>query len=732
MKKLLTFVIALFYVITLLLPSVAFAGQTKTMSTTPNSIILFQEDQKFSLPNNEVSYWFTIPKGTELGDCNLNLDLTYSGTLIDNHTNLSVLINDSPVDTKWLNDLKMTTSWWKVTIPATLLKVDAINEIKIQSNQRSILGDCADIDNTSNWMVIHKDTFMDVTMKKYPDVLLSNFFPIYGDNLLNKYAISDDFVLPKKADNNSISSLLKLSSALGAIDKDKNDLNYKVSLGSSDDQSFKNKIFLGPISEWSNSSQLSLPGQELGQAQGFISMRGQAGQGAMTMPTTANDITLFNTLITGNNQAGMNKAVNFLASQQLMNQVKKNSLVINSDIDLQRTPFVVKEDGLYNFSDFGYGNINLAGAFHQKTYLTFVQPRGIQSANGSYLNIKFNHSKILVSDRSIMTVYINGIATNSEKLSAANAEEGTLKVIIPAAALKANVINVGIECYNYLGVIDCSKNYDESAWTAISSDSEICLLPGNSVLQPDLTLFPYFYTKQNKDVPHVVLGSPDYLNTSMLETASLIATRAGQNTGETLNWDTINSNKELTSEQKGLDMVYLGSYTNINLPQNIKNQLFVVPSGDGTFSIKPGLQIEPETLQDKVLFQVVRSPWDATKRLYVVMYDKDNNLQILKKVLSEGDLLNKMTGQIAVVDSDSEIHNFTYDENVIVGPPKTLKDRIQAIEKITHFPWWLLLIFIIAIRLGIIALIRLKESKNEFENIGKKMKDQEGFTDDEQ
>jgi hypothetical protein len=657
----------------LLLPTSASAAEANNPSPASRNIVLFNEDQKFDLPKNSVSYWFNIPTGTELADCNVNLHISFSDTLIANRSNLSLLVNDSPVDTKWINDLKSTaTNWWKVTIPLTTLKVDAINEIKIQSNQRSIEGDCADIDNESNWMIIHKDSSMGIIVNKYSDALLSNILPIYGDNLLDKYTISSDFVLPKMEDKDSLASLLKLSSSIGKIYSDKNDLDYNVTAGSSDSKSLKSKIFIGPINDWLTNTQLNLPAQKLGPSQGFISIRSQVTPG--TTPSSGNDSTFFNTLVTGNDQDGLNKAVNFLASKQLMDQIKSNALMINSDAKIERVPFAEKQDGLYKFSDFGYGNLNLAGAFHQKAFLTFIQPQGIQSAKGSYVNIKFNHSKILVSDRSIMTIYINGIAANSVKLSAANAEDGTLKVIIPEEALKSNVINVGIECYNYLGVIDCSKDYDESAWTAISQDSEICLLPGNAVLQPNLTSFPYIYTKQGNEVPQVVLGLPDALNRLLLEATSLIATRAGQSTGETLNWNLIGSGSALTPEQEKMDLVYLGSYKNINLPQSIKNQLYVAPAGDGTFSIKEGVKIQPETLQDKVLIQVVRSPWVATKRLYVILYDNDNNLNALKKVLSNGNLLHQMTGEIAVVDSDNEIHNFTYEEKSTVSPIKTMGD----------------------------------------------------------
>jgi hypothetical protein len=703
MKKLLLYIIILFYVSMLLLPASASAADANSPAAVPRNIMLFNEDQKFDQPKNSVSYWFNIPSGAELADCYVNLHISFSDTLIANRSNLSLTVNDSPIDTKWINDLKSpATNWWKVTIPPTILKVNAINEIKIQSNQRSIEGDCADIDNESNWMIIHKDSELGITVNKYADALLSNMLPIYGDNLLNKYTIASDFVLAKMEDKDSLSSLLKLSSSIGKIYSDKNDLDYNVTAGSSDNNSLKSKIFIGPISDWATSTQLNLPTPKLGPAQGFISIRSQPTSG--TTPSSGNDRTSFNTLITGNDPEGLNKAINFLASKQLMDQVKSNSLLINSDAPIERVPFAEKQDGLYKFSDFGYGNLNLAGAFHQKTYLTFVQPQGIQSANGSYLNIKFNHSKVLVSDRSIMTVYVNGIAANSVKLSAANAEDGTLKVVIPEEALKSSVINVGIECYNYLGVIDCSKDYDESAWTAVSQDSEICLLPGNAVILPSLSSFPYIYTKQEKDVPQVVLGLPNPLNRLLLEAAALIATRAGQSTGETLNWNLIGSGNTLTPEQEKMDIVYLGSYKNINLPQSVKNQLYVASSGDGTFNIKAGLKLQPETLQNKVLIQVVRSPWVATKRLYVISYDNDNNLNTLKKLLSGGDLLHQMTGEIAVVDADNEIHNFTYEEKSTVSPIKTIGDRVHDVENLTHLPWWLMLICILVIVSGAVIM----------------------------
>ncbi|WP_172408291.1 cellulose biosynthesis cyclic di-GMP-binding regulatory protein BcsB [Desulfosporosinus sp. FKA] len=703
MRKFIAFVLALLYLGQLLLPGRVIAAVTNNTPATSSTVVLFTEDQNFNLPTNSVSYWFNLPKGADIADCNVNLHISFSTTLLANHSNVSVLINNSPVDTKWINELNAPkTTWWKVSIPPAMLKENALNELKIESKQRSILGDCADIDNSSNWMVIHKDSTMGFTINEYADAVLSNALPIFGDNFLNKTAISANYILPKTVNQDTLSSLLKLSSSLGRNYNDKANLNYNVLSGNiTGNNPPGNRIFLGPLQEWSSNPQLTLPAHKLSAADGFLSIRSQTTAGTTPTPHSSN---LFNLLVTGDNQDSITKAVDFLARKPLMDQIKSNSLTVSSNTKLDRTPFELKKDGLYKFSDFGYSSINLAGAFHQKTYLTFVQPQGIQGAKGSYLNIKFNHSKILVSDRSLMTVYINGTAVNSAKLSAANAEDGTLKVTIPDDALTSPVINVAIDCYNYLGVVDCSKNYDDTAWTVINPDSEICLLPGKTLLEPDLNSFPYFYTQEDVGTPQVALSLPTSWNRSILETTSLLASRAGQSSNTTMDWNILGPNDSLTSNQKKMDIIYLGSYRTINLPQAIKSNLFVTPTGNGTFSIKDGLGIEPETLQNKLLVQVIRSPWDSAKRLYVIMYDNDKDLNIFKKILSDGDLRAKMTGEIAVIDPDYEIHNFNYTKNNSVNnSDNRFIDRIQALEDFTHLPWWGLLALFIGLIFGLIA-----------------------------
>ncbi|MDD4002013.1 MAG: cellulose biosynthesis cyclic di-GMP-binding regulatory protein BcsB, partial [Bacteroidales bacterium] len=289
-------------------PLVVLGEEPKDKLAKTYNIHLFKEDQKLIMPTNDVSYWFNLSNGIELSDdCSVYLHFSFSQTLISNRSNLSIIINGMPIDTKWVYDLQKNTSgWWKVSVPISKLNKDGFNEIRIQSNQRSIEGDCADIDNPSNWLIIHGDSNLQITIKKEPDAKLSSYYSIYFDNFTNNNILSSDFILPASKDTSSILALLKLSSSIGKLNSNKNLLDYSVSIGTANENSNKNKVFIGPIYEWSKNALLNLPTYELGTDQGYISM---------SDPTSKNSN--YNTLISGNNQIGVSKAIDLMANNSL-------------------------------------------------------------------------------------------------------------------------------------------------------------------------------------------------------------------------------------------------------------------------------------------------------------------------------------------------------------------------------------------------------------------------------
>lgn len=668
-------------------------------------IKIFSENQNFNMPKSAAAYYLEMPKGTTLNnDCYLNIHYSASNTLIDNLSSMSVSVNGVNIATDWIfNIKKISSSNWKVNIPIDKLKVGQKNEIRIESDHRSIVGDCADIDNPSNWVTIYKDSELHISDVSVYSPLLSDFYSSYFDCFSDKQHLTANFVLSQNQNSNLISSLLKLNSAIGGLYADRNLIKYSVTQGESSKIVNENSILI--TSE-----------NKLGKNQGSLSISDR---------TQENEN--YKTIISGENQDGINKAINFITDNTLLKQIKDKTLNIASIVSSKYNKFTQNKKGLYKFSNWGYSDVKLAGAFHQKTSFSFVQPNDVQALGGSYIKLNFKHSKILLSDRSLMTVYVDGKVVNNTKLSDSNAEDGSLRVRIPDSALKKTVIKVDIEVYNYIGKIDCSKDYYDSAWTYIDSDSEVCLIPGTVGIQPSLDSFPFFNTYNENKESEILVDFSNSISNNELTTASVIAARAGQNAKEQFNFEIVKENDNFTKKQKNEDMIFIGSFNNINLPDKVKTALSIAPLANNKFKIQNGLQVLPETLKGKTVVQVIRSPWNFYKRIYVITYDSDSDIKKFSDILSNTEYLKKLEGQISIIDREGGITNLQVSDSNDNKVPLTLSSVVHAVEDKSGFSWWVILVAVILIIMCIYAVIKLRKKTNEFEEAGDKMKKAEGF-----
>lgn len=698
------------------------ADQNGSAASNSYDIRLFNDNQNFNMPKSMASYYLNIPKDAVLNDdCYVMIHFAASNTLISNRSNMSLSVNGVPIDTKWICDIqKDTPNYWKVGIPADKLKIGAINEIKVESDHRSIDGDCMDIDNPSNWVIIYNDSKIHLSDKSIYSPSLSDFYPSYFEYFGSNQSLTSNFILPKIKDNNLVSALLKLSSSIGSLYSDRNFINYNVSSGDLSNKINANSIIITPADELKQNGNLILPGNKLNNNQGFLSISNKSQENPY-----------YSAIISGENKEGINKAVNFISNNTLLKQVKSNSLNIDSKVSSKYSKFTQNKSGLYKFSDFGYSDVNLSGAFHQKTSFSFAQPDGIQAGSGSYINLKFKHSKILLSDRSLLTVYIDGKAIDSSKLLESDSGDGSLKVKIPDSALKKSIIKVDVEVYNYIGKIDCSKDYYDSAWTDIDSDSQICLIPGRKSIQPSLDGFPYFNTYNESKQPKILISFSKYVNDDDLNAAAIMAARAGQNCREPFDFDILDSGSDVTKDQENEDMIFIGSFNDINIPDKVKKLLSIVPLGDNNFKIKNGVQAVPETLKDKAVIQVIRSPWNFHRRIYVVAYDNGSDLKSLSSVLSNTENLDKIGDQISIIDNTKGINNIHVSDSGNSDIPLTFDSAAQIVEDKTGFPLWAILIALILAVMCIIAIIKTRKKSNQFEAAGKKMKEKDGFKTDD-
>lgn len=686
--------------------TVSISGAAVLESQAAAEIPVFTETQHLDLPRNTVTYWFSIPGTAELGSENsVHLHMEASDTLINERSSITLSINGVSLQTIHINDvMELQNGWWNLDIPKELLRVGDANEMTITTAQRSIEGDCADIDNPANWVNLLEDSYVSVDVLGYSEPSLAHLYSLFYDGLEEPNTISNQFILGN-LDSTQINAMLKFSSAAGRAYRYKETVKSEVALSA--DSSWNNHVYIGLLGEIEGIT-------DLAQDEGYLAVNNQQGNSL---------------IIGGSNETGFNKAVNFVSNPLYLEQLDKEAQVVNTDTEEEVNLFSYKEDGFYTLSDFGYDFTNLAGAFHQQVSFSLEQPNGLQSGSNSYVEIHFRHSEALVADNSLLTVYINSEPLGSIQLSQSNADGGTIKVTIPEEALEDDTIELSIEVYNYLGKVDCSKDYYDTAWTVIESDSVVYFEPGEKGIEPDLTNFPVFPKNYEDYRNTVVLGLEENYSMEVLDLASEMAVRAGQNSNECFTWEVL-VNGEVPSQLQDCNMIFIGENRSISLPEQVKDELVIVPNSDGSFEIEEGVSATNETLEKKTILQAVRSPWNYNRRIYVITYDGENT-KALEDLLESKTSLNELSGAVAVLNEKGDITVLELSEEQTQSEAIPLsKERVMyLIEKYTGMSVWIWLIILVVVILAVLMIRKAVKKKGRFDSNADKMKKQKNMKD---
>lgn len=667
---------------------------------------LFDSQQLLNLPTNTAYYYFSIPLGMTLGSGTLNLRVTSSDTLIDELSAISVDINGNRIDTVPINSIGTNgNGWWVLEIPAEYLKVGATNELSLTTAHRSIEGDCADIDNPSNWVGIEASSFFDVQVVSYPKFTLSNVFNVFYDSVLAGGTLSGEFVLAQGSENTLLyDGALTLASAAGTYKTDANNINFCSRTGISEEVS-SHSIFLGWEDDWAS----LFPDRQLHE----LTM----GQGYLEAGGTSDAPGVSQLLISGADDEGFARAVALAATPTYFKQLSGTSTTVTSDVS-ESKQLELSEDGVYSFEDLGFDTVSLAGAFHQTASFTITQPNNVQCGPSSTITIKFNHSKALQADRSLLTVKINDVEIDSIQLSDSNATDGSITVTIPEEARNKTTIRVTVDVYNYIGKIDCSKDYYDVAWTVIESTSSVFFDPSDMRLRPRLSEFLQFNLWRETPDSKMVLRSHD-----LSDAALSLAVRVGQKNATSFDFESKSLDDPFTEVDKENNIIYLGSVSQSSLPDEIQNSLAVVPQSDGTFRIAEGAPFINETLVGKVIFQVIRSPWNYDKYIYVITYP-DGNENLAAEILQDGDMINSFSGTISCVDSDGTISSYDAFANMEgENAPLSLETVKYKVYERFGIPLWWLVGGVVLLLVLVFLIIRLARRRAQFKQMEQKMKE---------
>ncbi|MFN3372140.1 MAG: cellulose biosynthesis cyclic di-GMP-binding regulatory protein BcsB [Chloroflexus sp.] len=182
------------------------------------------------------------------------------------------------------------------------------------------------------------------------------------------------------------------------------------------------------------------------------------------------------------------------------------------------------------FADLGYGDRTARGIDAVLDYY-FPIPTGLRPAGDGRLLLRFSHSPLLRSDRSTISVALNGRSLASTRLTPENTENGVLPVVLPVTGFTGAGLFIQVQIHMRLTDDDCEEVQNPALWTVVSGEStlQLDLQPVTTGTLADLAaLFaPLPLSAPAIRLPPVIVLSPS-TDAATLTAGGMVAFAVGQ------------------------------------------------------------------------------------------------------------------------------------------------------------------------------------------------------------
>jgi len=449
-------------------------------------------DVAFSQPSNQWSYFFELRPGVKLVGANQYIDINYlaSALLKSTEGSVTIYLNGIPVESHRMGAGASLRGLWHIPLPLRLFKPGAFNEIRVISRQRTTDGPCKDFDNAGNWLTFPPGSRLHLVRLDPPVFPLYSYpFPYLDSLETNPGPVRSSWVVPTGAKPSLVGEALSLASDWGLHDIVH---GLDIKLGAGSDRPGQNIMFGGDAS-----------GGSLG------SLANTSGGGPDRSRLT----------IGGSTDQGVHAARRTLADPLMVDQLRGFRASVDND-PAQEARTATTRLGSFSFTELGFPVIQLRGAYHQQASLSIQRPVRVDLGRESYITIHFRHSATLNSLRSILTIAVNGVNIGSARLDDSNANGGSIKFRIPVTELAKNIWHIDLMAYHDLASVDCSRTYDEVAWTVVEGDSSLELNTGAISGRPYLDAFPYLVGKDGMSPDRVPIALSSSQSDAQLSAAA--------------------------------------------------------------------------------------------------------------------------------------------------------------------------------------------------------------------
>ncbi len=549
-----------------------------------------------------------------------------------------------------------------VKIPVEHL-VEGYNYISIEGYIRTYNGlPCVDDVTTANWMNVFKESFIEIAYSPLQtcssiDEFYSCFTSI--DALENSQSA---VVLPTNYTIEEISAAFKI---LAGISSKAVKYYENIELLAADKlTNIKGKKYVIYVAKSDNISSYILP-------EGVENLTGSQAE----LILSQGDMSTL--VVSGDNDAALSRAAALFGDATTMSQLKGTTKIINEDEDIY-----TRKEGVKQYTKITETGTYLDGAFRQKADFFIDFPNNRKLAYGSEATVYFRYSENLDFDRSLVSIYVNGVPIGSKKLSQAQAEGDSLTVNIPTDIKVTGSFVITIAFDLEIKDLWCTLRQTEMPWAYITSDSMLKL---NSVEVPYFLFenypYPFISGGEFNDVVFVI---PDSNNDLDLKYAGGFMLTIGQylkyNTG-----NFVVSRASVPGDLEGKNIITMGTFLDNPFIASLNENMFFkfYDNGAGIMSNEK-LYLESFYSMSLGTAQLIQSPYSTTKNAVLLIASADKKYTgNSAKYFTDTKELWKLYGDGFVADKDDiYLYRFKEEEQLEEELAETIFERADVMNLI--------------------------------------------------
>ncbi|MEW9076911.1 cellulose biosynthesis cyclic di-GMP-binding regulatory protein BcsB [Terrisporobacter glycolicus] len=619
--------------------------------------------------------FFNIGNNWNVKKAKLNLVFTKSELLDVDYSTITILVNDTPVESQKLDGKKKYKKETVVNIPTDLLKT-GYNDITIKAYKTISDKVCKDDSNTANWLVLHKESNINI---EYSYKKNSNLISDYKNtfiNIDNGVQLNTTLLVSDKYSSSELNAAMTVAADFGKKLK-LEDFKFDLKTYSDSKNTNNNVIFIGKEENTPKKILNLLTKKEKNNLDKGCVIKQDAS------PFNKNKNIL---LLISNNDKLLKNASKLVTSDKLIENLNSNSITVYDNTDIN--DLIKKEDGnkIY-LKDLGYENIFVKGPFSQEVIMDINTSKSHLVTSNSKLNFKMRYADNLDFDRSLVTIYVNDTPIGSKKLTKENSNNDSIELNLPKEILNKNYYQIKVVFNLELLDVACVTRDTDNPWAYISNESYVDFdYKENDDLNFRSYPFPFVKDEQFNDLTVII---PNNINPKDLNNLARIISYLGRDVDYNNGNINIIKESEVKNSDKNKNLIVVGTPTNNPLVKDLNNNLNIkFNSNYNGFESNDKIKFVGNFSSTLTSVQFIKSPYNNKKSILVIT-GVNNNLSLCNTYLNDLTITKSLTGDTLLLGADGYMKDLSFntkeEANEKVKENKTLSKQSKTFIIVAFF-----------------------------------------------